>query len=229
MIEVKFFGHSAVGIKTDAVKILIDPFLDGNPLVKECPEMIEVDVICVTHGHGDHVGDTETLAKKNNALVIAPFELATYLDMKGCTVHPMHIGGARNFDWGRIKLTSALHGSAFIEDGGKIVYTGNPCGFLLMLDGKTIYHAGDTGLSAEMEIVGRMNQIDLAFLPIGDNFTMGPDDAAEAVRMLKPKQVVPIHFNTWDVIEQNPDGFAKLVSGITDVRIIPPGETMQIV
>lgn len=228
MVEIKYFGHSAVGIRTDAVKLMIDPYLDGNPLVSECPDTIEVDVICVTHGHGDHVGDTENLAKKNNALVIAPFELATYLDMKGCRVHPMHIGGARNFDWGRIKLTPALHGSAFIEDGGKIVYTGNPCGFLLTLENKVIYHAGDTGLSAEMELIGRMNAIDLALLPIGDNFTMGPEDAAEAVRMLKPKKVVPIHFNTWEVIEQNPEGFARLVSGITDVQILPPGDTMRL-
>ncbi|MBN1295637.1 metal-dependent hydrolase, partial [bacterium] len=176
-MEIRYLGHSVVMIKADAVRLIVDPFLDGNPQATEKPSEIDVDVICVTHGHGDHVGDTVEIAKRTGALVIAPFELATYLDMKGCRVHPMHIGGAHMFDWGRVKLTPALHGSGFIEESGKIVYTGNPCGFLFTMEGKTIYHAGDTGLSAEMDVIGRMNRIDVALLPIGDNFTMGPDDA----------------------------------------------------
>lgn len=228
MVDVTYLGHSAVMLKTDAVRLIIDPFLDGNPQAAMAPSTIEVDVVCVTHGHGDHVGDTMTIAKRNNSLVIAPFELATYLDMKGCRVHPMHIGGAKNFGWGRVKLTPALHGSGFIEESGQIIYTGNPCGYLFNLDGKTIYHAGDTGLSAEMEVIGRMNMIDVALLPIGDNFTMGPADAAEAVRMLKPRTVVPIHYNTWEVIEQNPEGFAAQVSSDVRVEIIKPGEKLTI-
>jgi len=228
MIEITYLGHSAVLMKTDAVRLIVDPFLDGNPQAALAPSSIEVDVICVTHGHGDHVGDTVDIAKRNGSLVIAPFELATYLDMKGCRVHPMHIGGAHSFGWGRIKLVPALHGSGFIEESGRIIYTGNPCGFLFYVDGKTIYHAGDTGLSAEMEIIGRMNQIDVALLPIGDNFTMGPSDAAEAVRMLKPRTVVPIHYNTWEVIEQNPEGFAAQVGGDVRVEIIKPGEKLTI-
>ncbi|MBN1879374.1 metal-dependent hydrolase [bacterium] len=228
MVELTYYGHSAVKITSDKVALMIDPFLDGNPNRKCCSADVEADVICVTHGHGDHVGDTVEIATRNDALVIAPFELATYLDMKGCRVHPMHIGGARTFDWGRVKLTPALHGSGFIEESGKIVYTGNPCGFLITLEGKTIYHAGDTGLSAEMEVVGRMNAIDLALLPIGDNFTMGPDDAVEAVRMLKPKKVVPIHYNTWEVIAQNPEGFARKVAGLAPVEIVAPGGIIMV-
>ena len=123
---------------------------------------------------------------------------------------------------------SALHGSAAIEDNGKVIYTGNPCGFLVTVEGKTIYHAGDTGLSAEMEVVGRMNPIALALIPIGDNFTMGPDDAVESVRMLKPKTVVPMHFNTWDIIAQDPEVFRKHASAITQVEIVEPGKTITL-
>ncbi|MCD4652745.1 metal-dependent hydrolase, partial [bacterium] len=124
--------------------------------------------------------------------------------------------------------TPALHGSGISDESGKMVYTGNPCGFLLTLDGKTIYHAGDTGLSAEMEIIGRMNMIDVAFLPIGDNFTMGVSDAAEAVRMLKPKIVVPIHYNTWEIIDQDPASFRDQVGENAFVEIVKPGATITI-
>ena len=140
----------------------------------------------------------------------------------------MHIGGRREFGWGKVKLTPALHGSAVIEEGGKIIYTGNPCGFLLTLDNKVIYHAGDTGLSAEMELIGRMHRIDVAMLPIGDNFTMGPNDAAEAVRMLNPRIVIPMHYDTFDIIEQNPESFTNQVIGSTRVEVLSPGGSMTI-
>jgi L-ascorbate metabolism protein UlaG (beta-lactamase superfamily) len=161
-------------------------------------------------------------------MVIAPFELATYLEKKGCRVHPMHIGGRKTFGWGKIKLTPAQHGSAVIEDNGQIVYTGNPCGVILTLEGKNLYHAGDTGLTYEMELIGRLNPLEVAFLPIGDNFTMGPADAAEAVRMLKPRIAVPIHYNTWDIIEQDPKEFADRVMGDTRVEILKPGGQLTI-
>lgn len=228
MIELTYLGHSAVMLKSDAVRIIIDPFLEGNPQAATSPTNINVDVICVTHGHSDHVGDAVSIAQRTGALVIAPYELAMFLSKKGCRVHPMHIGGRKDFGWGRIKLTPALHGSGFIDDNGNITYTGNPCGFLITLDGKTIYHSGDTGLSAEMSLIGRLHRIDVAFLPIGDNFTMGPTDAAEAVRMLNPRIVVPMHYNTWEIIEVNPDDFRNQVSGNTRVEILKPGGSLSV-
>ncbi len=228
MVEITYLGHSAVLFKSDAVRLVVDPFLEGNPQAAMSPASLEVDVICVTHGHGDHLGDTVQIANRTGALVIAPFELATYIEKKGCRVHPMHIGGKKKFGWGTVKLTPALHGSAVIENNGQIVYTGNPCGFLLNLDGKTIYHAGDTGLTYEMELIGRLNRIDVAMLPIGDNFTMGPGDAVEAIRMLNPRIVVPMHFSTWEIIEQDPAEFAAQISGNTRVEILKPGGQLRV-
>ena len=228
MVEITYLGHSAVLFKTDAVRLIVDPFLEGNPQAAVSPATLDVDVIAVTHGHQDHIGDTVSIAKRTGALVIAPFELAIYLEKKGCRVHPMHIGGRKEFGWGKIKLTVAHHGSAVFEDSGQVIYTGNPCGFILNLDGRTIYHAGDTGLMYDMELIGRLNRIDVALLPIGDNFTMGPSDAAEAVRMLNPRTVIPIHYNTWEVIEQNPDGFVSQVMGNTRVEILKPGGSISI-
>jgi len=228
MVKIKYLGHSVVAIETEAVKLIIDPFLEGNPQATISPSEIDVDVICVTHGHADHIGDTVEIAKRNHALVIAPFELATFLDSKGCNVHPMHIGGSRTFEWGQVKLTPALHGSGLPDENGNIVYLGNPCGFLITVEGKTIYHAGDTGLSSEMEMIGRMNQIDVAFLPIGDNFTMGANDATEAVKMLKPKVVVPMHYSTWEIINQDPLSFRDQVGESACVEVIAPGGTFNI-
>jgi len=228
MIEITYLGHAGMLFKTDAVRLVIDPFLEGNPQAAMSPTTLDVDVIVVTHGHDDHLGDTIPIAKRTGALVIAPFELAVFLEKKGCRVHPMHIGGRKEFGWGKIKLTPALHGSAAHDDNGNLVYTGNPCGIILTLEHKNLYHAGDTGLTCEMDLIGRLHPIDVAFLPIGDNFTMGPSDAAEAVRMLNPRIVVPIHYNTWEIIEQDPDDFTNQIMGNTRVEVMKPGGTMTL-
>ncbi|WP_088103815.1 metal-dependent hydrolase [Halalkalibacter urbisdiaboli] len=213
-MKISYHGHSVVLIETKGKRILIDPFITGNGLTDLKAEDVKVDVILLTHGHNDHVGDTVDIAKRNDALVVAPFELATFLGWQGVKTHPMHIGGAHEFDFGTVKLTQAFHGSSYtIEEEQKIVYTGMPAGILFSAEGKTIFHAGDTALFSDMKLIGERNSIDIAFLPIGDNFTMGPDDATLASEWLQAKHVVPIHYNTFPVIEQNPTEFVENLSG----------------
>ncbi len=225
MSKVTFYGHSCVGIESQAHKLIIDPFITGNELSPIKPDDVEAKFILITHGHGDHVGDGVAIAKKNNATVIANFELANLCAGEGCNIHPMHIGGAHNFDFGRVKMTMALHGGGYGEDASR--YTGPATGFLITIDGKTIYHPGDTGLFLDMKLIGEMNQIDLAFLPIGDNFTMGIDDAVKAVEFLSPSIVVPMHYDTFPVIAQDPTEFASKVSG-AKVVILKPGDSIDL-
>lgn len=226
MMQVSYHGHSIVKIKTNGKTILIDPFINGNGLTDLKVEEEKPDVILLTHGHNDHVGDTIEIAKANNSLVVAPNELAVYLGKQGLNVHPMGIGGAYEFPFGKIKYTLAFHGSVY-ETEDEVVNTGNPGGILFSAEGLTIYHAGDTALFGDMKLIGDRNSIDVAFLPIGDNFTMGPEDAAYAVELLKPKTVVPIHYNTFPVIKQDPSVFADLVKD-SKVQILSPGEEVQI-
>lgn len=208
MLELTYFGHSGFLITDGKYRLIVDPFLTGNPLASEKPEMLKVDYVLLTHAHGDHLGDGIQIALANQAVVIACYELAVYCSAKGCKVHPMAIGGAFNFPFGKVKLTIAHHGSG-IEVNGEFKYLGNPCGFLITLGQKTIYHAGDTGLFLDMQLIGEMNTIDVALLPIGDNFTMGIDDAVKAVEFLRPGLAVPMHFRTFDIINSNPDEFVQ--------------------
>ncbi len=225
MPQVRFLGHSCVTITEGDHKLIIDPFLTGNPLATVKQEEIDAKWVLVSHGHGDHVGDAVAIAKRNKATVIGSFELVNMCAKDGVEVHAMHIGGAHDFDFGRVKLTIAHHGGGFGEDASR--YTGPPVGFLVTIGGKTIYHPGDTGLFYDMKLIGEMNAIDLAFLPIGDNFTMGIDDAVKAVEFLKPKKVVPMHYDTFPVVEQNPEDFASRVTG-AEVVILKPGETLDL-
>ena len=225
-MQVSYHGHSIVKIKTNDTTILIDPFISGNGLTDLKVEDEKPDVILLTHGHNDHVGDTLELAKANNSLVVAPNELAVYLGKQGLNVHPMGIGGAYEFPFGKVKYTLAFHGSVY-ETETEVVNTGNPGGILFYAEGVTLYHAGDTALFGDMKLIGDRNSIDVAFLPIGDNFTMGPEDAAYAVELLKPKSVVPIHYNTFPVIKQDPAVFAELVKD-SKVQILNAGEEVEI-
>ncbi len=213
MIGVTYHSHACFTISNEKVKILTDPYITGNPLAKIKPEDLHPDVILVSHGHPDHVGDTVEIAKANNSLVIAPFELIVFLQRQGVNpdrCHPMHIGGSFEFEWGKIKLTPAHHGSAYVTDNNTI-YTGNPCGFLIFLEGKTIYFAGDTGIFYDMKLIGKMHKIDLALLPIGGNFTMDIEDAVKACELLRAEVAIPMHYNTFDVIQKNPEDFVNLL------------------
>lgn len=226
-MKVTFLGHAGFLIEGSA-KIVIDPFLTGNPVARSAVEDIKADLVLVSHGHGDHLGDAVPIAKQSGGTVVSVFELATYCACRGAQSHGMHIGGSHAFGDVKIKLTPAWHGTGFGE--GPMEYLGTPCGFVIGLDGKKIYHSGDTGLFGDMELIGRLHALDLALLPIGDNYTMGPEDALEAVKMLKPRVVIPMHYNTWPLIQQDPQAFKAEVEKATGskVVILAPGESFEL-
>lgn len=226
-MKVTYHGHSVVKIETAGKTILIDPFINGNGLTDLQVADQKPDVIILSHGHNDHVGDTVEIAKANDSLIIAADELCTFLSWQGLKTHPLHIGGSAQFDFGKVKLTQAFHGSSYTTADNQIVYTGMPAGILLIIEGTTIYHAGDTALFSDMKLIGERHPIDVAFLPIGDNFTMGPEDAATAVEFLKPKTVVPIHYNTFPYIKQNPQDFVDLVHS-AEVKVLSAGDEVEL-
>lgn len=227
-ISVQYLGHSCFLLTTAKAKILVDPFLTGNPMAATTAEKVAADVILVSHGHGDHYGDAVAIAKRTGAMIVAPYELALHAGAQGAKVHPMGCGGGKDFAFGRIQLTIAHHTSS-VEEGGKSVSVAAPVGFLIRADGKTIYFAGDTALTMDMELLGRRNSIDLALVPIGDNFTMGPTDAAEAVRMLKAKRAVPMHYNTFEMIAVDPGIFHKEAEKHgCRVDVLKPGESLEV-
>ncbi len=224
MPKLTYLGHSAALLEGGGGRIIIDPFLSGNPLAAMPASDVRVDHVLLTHGHGDHIGDGIEIAKANDATIVAPFELANYCEARGAKVHPMHIGGAHQFPFGRVKLTIAHHGSC-APDG---TYTGSPCGFLITMDGRTFYHPGDTGLFLDMKLIGELNDIDVAMLPIGDNFTMGIDDAVKATEFLQPKLVIPMHYRTFDVIEADPNEFVSRVRQLGEQgRVLDFGESLD--
>lgn len=226
-MKVSYHGHSVVKIVTDGKEILIDPFITGNGNTDLKVENESPDFILLTHGHGDHVGDTVQLAKKKDALVIAMVELANYLSWQGVKTHGMNIGGSYEFEFGKVKFTQAFHSTGVETEEQMIIYTGMPAGLLITIEGKTIYHAGDTSLFSDMKLIGERHPIDLAFLPIGDNFTMGPEDAAYAAKLLHAKTVVPIHYNTFPVIKQDPGRFINLLED-GNGKVLQPGETIEL-
>lgn len=207
-MKLRYFSHSSFLITLDTgVRLLIDPFLDGNPTSPVQASDIDAEYILLTHGHGDHFGDTLSIAKRCGALCICENELAGYIASKGVNAHNMHIGGAHTFDFGKIKLTQALHSSTTPDKA----CVGSATGILLFVQDKIIYHMGDTGLFMDLKLIGEMHAIDYLLVPIGDNFTMGIDDAVKACSFVRPKCAIPIHYNTFDVIKTDPGVFKKKV------------------
>jgi len=224
--KITWYGHAALGLETNGFKILVDPYFRGNPAATTSPDQVSADFILVSHGHDDHVGDAVAIAKRTGATVISNKEIADWMEKQGLKTHAQHLGGGYKHPFGYLKLTLALHGSA-LPDGS---YGGNPAGFLLTTsEGKKIYLACDTGLFGDMRLIGEEG-IDLAVIPIGDNYTMGPDDALRAVKLLQPKHVIPIHYNTWDLIAQNPVEWANRVHKETNaqVHVLKPGESFTL-
>jgi L-ascorbate metabolism protein UlaG (beta-lactamase superfamily) len=244
-MQLRYLGHSGIELtsagfdlagsntaksntaksNTVSFNLVIDPFLTGNPVATIKPETLSPQYIILTHAHGDHTSDVEPLAKRLSAPIISNFEIVQYYVDKGLNGHHMNTGGSFTFPFGKLTFTPAWHSSSF-PDGS---YGGNPMGVILELEGKRIYHAGDTALFSDMALIGKKG-IDLALLPIGDNFTMGPEDALEAVKLLNPKQVIPVHYNTFGVIQQDGQAFKDKVESQTSARciVLKPGESVDI-
>ena len=231
--RLRFLGHAALWIEAEGRSILVDPFLTGNPSAAATAESLAPDAILLSHGHDDHLGDTLAIAERTGCPVVCNFEIAQWLlargleNVKGC----QHGGTAVLFDGAiRVKLTLAFHGSTLPDGKGGLAYGGNPCGFLITTAGGTrIYDAADTALFGDMTLIGE-DGLDLALLPIGDTYTMGPDDAVKAVKRLKPRLVVPIHYGTWPPIAQDAPAWAARVAAETETKpvILAPGEWVDV-
>lgn len=225
MLKITYLSHSAFLFDDGTTRLVIDPFLTNNPNTPVKADDVQVNYVILTHAHGDHLGDALAIAKKNKATVIAVNELANYAASKGVNAHNMHIGGGFNFPFGRVKFTIAHHGSSTPEGE----YMGEPAGVVITMGEKSVYHAGDTGLFMDMKLIGELTPLDAALLPIGDNFTMGIDDAVRASDMLNAKLTIPMHYNTWPVIEADPEEFAQKVRDRgMDVRVMKFGESITL-
>lgn len=227
-VKYTFVGHGTHMLDIGGKQVLIDPFFTSNPMTEVSADSVNPDFILVSHGHFDHVEDLISIAKRTGAKVISNFEIVGWVQKQGIPeeqTHPQHIGGGFTHEFGHLKLAIAHHGSG-LPDGS---YGGNPAGLIITAEGKRLYFACDTALFLEMELYGNTG-IDLFVSPIGDNFTMGPDDALEAVKLVKPKVAVPCHYNTWPPIEQDANAWAKHVEAQTDtkVRVLSPGESLDV-
>ncbi|TVS14120.1 MAG: metal-dependent hydrolase [Planctomycetaceae bacterium] len=216
-----WLGHGTWLIETDDTKILLDPFLDDNPSSPVKAADVETDYILISHGHFDHIADAVSIAKRTGAQVITVFEIAQWLNQQGIeNTLGMNIGGSVQLPFGKVTMTIAHH-SSVLPDG---TYGGNPAGFVLTIDRKRIYFACDTALFEDMVLIGSP-RIDLAVLPIGDLFTMGPEESLRAIELLAPMMVAPAHYNTWPPIEQDVEEWALNVRHVTTAqpRVVPPG------
>ena len=218
MLKFNYYGHACFQLDDGKYKVLFDPFLTGNPQASINPAEIKTDYLFITHGHSDHIGDTDIIVENNHATVIGIHEL---MDFGGVNVKTigMNLGGTIKLPFGYARMVPAMHSSG--------VQGGIACGYVVNIGGKNIYFAGDTCLFGDMKLIGERDAIDYAVLPIGGHFTMDPIDAAKAVEFLGAKNVIPVHYDTWQPIAQNPEDFKKLVKGAT-VHIVKPGESLNL-
>lgn len=227
-MKLSYHGHSIVQLENNSSKVIIDPFITGNELTDLNADTVEADYILLTHGHNDHVGDTVDIAKRTGATVVATVELADFIGSHGIDAVGMNIGGKNEFEFGSIKFVHAFHSSSYtVEEGKAPVYTGMPTGMIIEADGRKIYHAGDTGLFGDLELITELNgPFDVLFVPIGDHFTMGIEDAVYATdKFVQPKIAVPVHYNTFPPIKQDPEEFKEKLK--TDCQILKAGEEVQ--
>lgn len=226
-MQLTYFGHSCFLLETDKAKILFDPFISPNELAKDIDvDAIECDYVFLSHGHEDHVADAESILKRTGAKVVSNFEIVNWYGNKGIdNGHPMNFGGSWTFEFGWVKYVQAVH-SSVMPDGA---YGGNPGGFIIQADGKTIYYAGDTALFKDMELFGEQYDIDWALLPIGDNFTMGPMDAMRAARMLNCPNVIGMHYDTFGFIEIDHADVQKIFDQTRNkLTLMQIGETKEL-
>ena len=222
MPNLKYLGHSCFLLSANNTTIIFDPFLTGNPANIAQSDEVNPNYILVSHAHGDHLGDGIEIAKRTGAIAISTFEVANLFVDEGCNAHGMHLGGNHKFNFGSVKIVPAFHGSG--------VAGGHACGFVVDFFGSKIYFAGDTCLFGDMMLIGKLG-IEYALIPIGDNFTMGPEDALSAVKLIHPKVVIPMHYNTWPLIAQDPKAFKEQVNVFcnTKVEIMNPGNKLDLV
>jgi len=229
-MEIIYHGHSCIQIAAGDQSLIIDPFLRGNELAVSKAEDIRTDAVLLTHAHTDHILDADLIAKNNDAPVVAIAELAAYMSWQGVKTIDMNIGGTVDLGFAKAKMVQAFHSSGIVlAEEKRILYAGMPVGFIININGINILHAGDTALFSDMKMIGERHAIDIAFLPIGDRYTMGMEDALQAAEWYNAKRVVPIHYNTFPIIRQEAERFVQELhkKGI-DGLVLKPGEKMSV-